>query len=131
MPSLNQVLVMGHLGRDPEVRYTKNGKSVANCSIATSYKPQGGQETTTWHNIVAFGAMADQLQACHKGDLVMVSGRLQANTWEKDGEKRTTMEIVATVLVKGAWLKGEGGPRETGRAAAPAPAVDTDDDVPW
>jgi single-strand DNA-binding protein len=132
MPTLNQVLVMGHLGRDPEVRYSKNGKSIANCSIATSYKPQNGQEQVTWHKIVAFGAMADQLQACKKGDLVMVTGRLQENVWEdKDGGKRKSMEIVAGVLVKGAWLKGEGQERQTGRAAAPAPSDDDDDEIPF
>jgi single-strand DNA-binding protein len=132
MPSVNQVLVMGHLGADPEVRYSKAGKAVANCRIATSYKPQQGEEQTTWHSIVAFGAMADQLQGCRKGDLVMVSGRLQERSWEdKAGNQRKSMEIVASVLVRAQWSKGEGTPRESSRAAAPAEPPDLNDDIPF
>lgn len=96
MSSYNHVVLIGRLGRDPEVRYTQSGKAVANFSMATS-DGFGEKKTTNWHNIVAWGKTAELCKEyLHKGSLVCVDGRLQNRSWEdKDGNKRSTVEVVA------------------------------------
>lgn len=101
MPSLNKVLLIGHLGKDPEVRYTGGGKAVANFSLATteSFKDSSGerQKQTEWHHIVVWGKQAEIAQQyLKKGGLVFVEGRIQSREWEKDGQKRTAAEIIAS-----------------------------------
>ena len=100
--SVNKVILVGRLGRDPETRYTSGGQAVANFSVATdeSYKDRNGerQKRTEWHKIVVWGKQAEIAQQyLKKGSLVFLEGRIQSREWQdKEGQKRTSFEIVAT-----------------------------------
>lgn len=100
--SVNKVILIGTLGRDPEVRYMPNGNPVANLTLATdeSYNDkQTGQkvEQTEWHRLVVYGKLAEICQQyLHKGSKAYFEGRLKTREWEKDGIKRYTTEIVVT-----------------------------------
>ena len=102
MGSLNKVMLIGNLGRDPEIRYTQAGSAVANFSLATTDRwtdRQGQrQERTEWHDIVAFDRLADLAQSyLKKGKPVYIEGRLQTRNWEdQQGQKRYRTEVVAT-----------------------------------
>ena len=99
--SVNKVILVGRLGRDPETRYTGGGQAVANFSVATdeSYKDKSGerQKRTEWHKIVVWGKQAEIAQQyLKKGSLVFIEGRIQSRDWQdKEGQKRTSFEIVA------------------------------------
>ena len=101
MGSLNKVMLIGNLGRDPEIRYTQAGSAVANFSIATTDRwtdRQGQrQERTEWHDIVVFDRLADLAQNyLKKGKSVFIEGRLQTRSWEDpQGQKRYRTEVVA------------------------------------
>src|ERR1700757_4316483 len=100
--SVNKVILVGRLGRDPETRYPSGGQAVANFSVATdeSYKDRNGerQKRTEWHKIVVWGKQAEIAQQyLKKGSLVFIEGRIQSREWQdKEGQKRTSFEIVAT-----------------------------------
>jgi single-strand DNA-binding protein len=100
--SVNKVILVGRLGRDPETRYTGGGQAVANFSIATdeTYKDRNGerQKRTEWHKIVVWGKQAEIAQQyLKKGSLLFLEGRIQSREWQdKEGQKRTSFEIVAT-----------------------------------
>jgi len=110
--SLNRAQVVGNLTRDPEMRYTPNGQAVCNFGVATNrrWRDKDGnqQEATEFHNIVAWGKLAEfSSQFLHKGNKVYVEGRLQTRSWEgQDGQKRNRTEIVMenfiTLTPKGA-----------------------------
>ncbi|MEM7410629.1 MAG: single-stranded DNA-binding protein [Myxococcota bacterium] len=115
MASVNKVILVGNLGRDPELRYTQGGQAVANFTMATTerFSTRDGdkQERTEWHRIVAWGRTGELCaQYLSKGRSVYIEGRLQTREWEdKEGQKRRTTEIVAnTVQFLGG--RGEGGP---------------------
>src|SRR5499425_2457625 len=99
--SVNKVILVGRLGRDPETRFTTGGQAVANFSVATdeSYKDRNGerQKRTEWHKIVVWGKQAEIAQQYLKrGSLIFVEGRIQSREWQdKEGQKRTSFEIVA------------------------------------
>src|ERR1051326_5337132 len=99
--SVNKVILVGRLGRDPETRYTGGGQAVANFSVATdeSYKDKAGerQKRTEWHKIVVWGKQAEIAQQyLKKGSLVFIEGRIQSRELQdKEGQKRTSFEIVA------------------------------------
>jgi single-strand DNA-binding protein len=99
--SVNKVILVGRLGRDPETRFTAGGQAVANFSVATdeSYKDRNGerQKRTEWHKIVVWGKQAEIAQQyLKKGSLVFIEGRIQSREWQdKEGQKRTSFEIVA------------------------------------
>ncbi len=99
--SVNKVILVGRLGRDPETRFTSGGQAVANFSVATdeSYKDRNGerQKRTEWHKIVVWGKQAEIAQQyLKKGSLVFIEGRIQSREWQdKEGQKRTSFEIVA------------------------------------
>jgi single-strand DNA-binding protein len=100
MASVNKVILMGNLGRDPEVRFMPNGEAVCNFSIATtdSWKDKQGQkvEKTEWHNIVMYRKLAEIAgEYLKKGSPVYLEGRLQTRKWEKDGVERYSTEIIA------------------------------------
>jgi single-strand DNA-binding protein len=101
MASVNKVILIGNLGRDPELRYTQGGQAVANFTLATSerFANKSGeqQERTEWHRIVAWGKTGELCaQYLSKGRSVYIEGRLQTREWEdKEGKKRSTTEIVA------------------------------------
>ncbi len=125
--SVNKVILVGRLGRDPETRYTGGGQAVANFSLATdeSYKDRNGerQKRTEWHKIVVWGKQAEIAQQyLKKGSLVFIEGRIQSREWQdKEGQKRTSFEIVANNFrmlggrAEGAAAAGAGG---AGGAAA-------------
>lgn len=98
--SFNQVTLMGNLTRDPELRSTPSGQSVCSFSLALnrSYKGADGnwQEATDYVDVVAWGPLGERVaQYLTKGRPALVSGRLQSSSWEKDGQKRTKVEVVA------------------------------------
>ncbi len=102
MASVNKVILVGNLGRDPELRYTPGGQPVANFSIATSESwnkkdGSGKEERTEWHRIVAWGRTAELCaQYLAKGRTVYIEGRLQTREWEnKEGLKQRTTEVIA------------------------------------
>jgi single-strand DNA-binding protein len=98
---LNKVMIIGHLGRDPEMRFTPNGKSVASFSLACNrcWKSADGEKhkETEWFNVVAWGDLAEiSKQYLAKGKLVYVEGQLQTRKWvDKDGNQHKNVEIVA------------------------------------
>ncbi|MGC2333142.1 MAG: single-stranded DNA-binding protein [Candidatus Acidiferrales bacterium] len=103
--SVNKAILVGRLGRDPETRYTSGGQAVANFTLATdeTFKDRSGerQKRTEWHRIVLWGKLAEITQQyLKKGMLVYIEGRIQTRQWEdkRDGQKRTTTEIVANVM---------------------------------
>jgi single-strand DNA-binding protein len=103
--SVNKAILVGRLGRDPETRFTSGGQAVANFTLATdeSYKDRNGerQKRTEWHRIVLWGKLAEITQQyLKKGMLVYIEGRIQTRQWEdkRDGQKRSTTEIVASVM---------------------------------
>jgi single-strand DNA-binding protein len=139
MASVNKVILIGNLGRDPELRYTQGGQAVANFTLATnerfSSKDGEKQERTEWHRIVAWGRTGELCaQYLSKGRSVYLEGRLQTREWEdKEGQKRRTTEIVATT-VQFLGGRGEGGSGSSGGtsesgfdAGGPPPP----DDVPF
>jgi len=100
--SVNKVILVGHVGKDPEVRYLDKDVAVANFTLATTekgYTAQNGTqvpERTEWHNIVAWRALAKLAENyIRKGREIYVEGKIQTRSWEKDGIKRYTTEIYA------------------------------------
>ena len=132
--SVNKVILVGRLGRDPETRYTGGGQAVANFSVATdeTYKDRNGekQKRTEWHKIVVWGKQAEIAQQyLKKGSLIFIEGRIQSREWQdKEGQKRTSFEIVASNFrmlggraegaAAGAAAGGGGGVATAGAAAA-------------
>src|ERR1700740_1900432 len=100
--SVNKVILVGRLGRDPETRFTSGGQAVANFSVATdeSFKDRSGerQKRTEWHKIVVWGKQAEIAQQyLKKGSQIFLEGRIQSREWtDKENQKRTSYEIVAT-----------------------------------
>jgi single-strand DNA-binding protein len=100
--SVNKVILVGRLGRDPETRYTGGGQAVANFSVATdeTFKDRNGvqQKRTEWHKIVAWAQKAEFAQKyLKKGSLIYIEGKIQSREWQdKEGQKRTSYEIIAS-----------------------------------
>ena len=149
---VNKVILVGNLGKDPEIRYAPNGSAVANITLATSEswkdKATGEkQEKTEWHRVVLWGKTAESLsEYLTKGKQIYIEGRLQTRQWDdKDGNKRYTTEIRSDrVVLLGGGGGGRGGPVSGGgeRGGAergsdfggPGPegsAPLTDDDIPF
>ncbi|MEW5974711.1 MAG: single-stranded DNA-binding protein [Acidobacteriota bacterium] len=139
--SVNKVILIGRLGKDPEVKYTQGGTPIARFSIATDevWKDQSGekQQKTEWHNIVAWSKLAEICgQYLAKGKQVYIEGRLQTRSWEdKEGNKRYTTEVRADQMV---MLGRADEARPERAAAAPGGSPDsgpdtdiTDDDIPF
>ena len=161
MASVNKVILIGNLGRDPEVRYMPSGDAVANFSIATTekWKDKNGemQEQTEWHRIAFFGRQAEICgEYLRKGSQVYIEGRLQTRKWtDKDGNERTTTEIRgdrmqmlggrggggATPELREPDYAGNEGASNSGAPPAKKPAAagakkssgfdDIDDDIPF
>ena len=148
---VNKVILVGNLGNDPEVRYMPNGNAVANVSLATSEtwkdKSTGEQqEKTEWHRVVFFNRLAEIVeQYVKKGTKLYVEGRLQTRSWEQDGVKRYSTEVVANEMQ---MLDSRGGvsPDFSGSEMAAAPTAQSsqqqaaappqnfdnfDDDIPF
>ena len=125
MASVNKVIVLGNLGRDPELRHTPAGKAVCTLRVATneSWTDQSGerQERTEWHQIVVWGRSAENCnQYLKKGRSVFVEGRLQTRKWQdKEGQERYTTEIVAERMQMLGSRAGGGEPRGEPRGEPP------------
>jgi single-strand DNA-binding protein len=132
MASVNKVILVGNLGRDPEVRYTPSGQAVANFTLATNeaWTDKAGQkqERTEWHRVVVWGKAAENCgEYLSKGRQVYVEGRLQTREWtNKEGAKQYTTEVVANpvggvvFLAGGGDRGGRGASRGGGGGGAPA-----------
>lgn len=146
--SVNKAILIGNLGDAPEIRYLPSGQGVANFRIATnrSWNDREGnrQERTEWHNIVAWGKLAEICEKyLKKGDAVYIEGRIETRSWEDNtGQKRYTTEVVAQEMTMlggpgaGAGGQGSGGRGRSGRPAEPAgeappPVQEEDDDIPF
>jgi single-strand DNA-binding protein len=132
--SVNKVILVGNLGKDPEVKYTPSGTPVAKFSLATNerYKDKNGewQDRTEWHSIVAWQRLAEIVgEYVKKGSKLYIEGRLQTSSWEdkQSGEKKYRTEIIAQdlVLLGGRGETGDSEGRSRG-AAAPASASSFD-----
>jgi single-strand DNA-binding protein len=156
MASVNKVILIGNLGRDPETRYTADGAAITNITIATSdrWKDKASgemKESTEWHRVAFFGRLAEIAgEYLKKGRPVYVEGRLRTRKWQdKDGQDRYTTEIVAENMQMLGSREGMGGgspdfeggneePRAPARSAPSKPAgkpassmADMDDDIPF
>lgn len=130
---VNKAILVGNLGKDPELRHTQNGNAVCSFSLATTEKRKQGEkweDHTEWHNIVVFSKQAEACSAhLQKGSTVYLEGRLQTRKWQdKEGRDRWNTEVVADEVV---FLGG-------GQRAEPAPAKnaepdagDPNDDIPF
>ena len=131
--SVNKVVLVGHLGGDPETRFTPSGTAVANFNIATneSWKDANGelQDKTEWHRCVMFGKSAELAgELLKKGQLVYMEGKLQTRNWEdKDGIKRYTTEVVCDMFT----MLGRKMDTENSQQAAPTSNSDEEDDLPF
>ena len=145
MASVNKVILVGNVGRDPELRYTQSGQPVASFSIATNerFKDRDGnwKDRTEWHRIVAWARLAEICgEYLRKGSPVYVEGRIQTRDWEdKEGNKRQTTEIVAlSMQMLGRRGDGAGAPMgEESQARggddplSQAPPSGADDEIPF
>lgn len=148
MMSVNKAILIGRLGKDPEVRYMTNGEAVTNVSIATSehYKDKNGekQERTEWHNLVFYRRLAEVAgEYLKKGSNVYVEGRIQTRKWkDKEGVDRYTTEIVVSELQMLGGRQDQSADSNLPAASAPAPARQQapsgrgnfdnfDDDIPF
>ena len=158
MASVNKVILIGNLGRDPETRYTADGAAITNITIATSdrWKDKASgemKESTEWHRVAFFGRLAEIAgEYLKKGRPVYVEGRLRTRKWQdKDGQDRYTTEIVAENMQMLGSREGMGGgapdfeggseePRAPARSAPGKPSgaakpassmADMDDDIPF
>jgi single-strand DNA-binding protein len=120
--SVNKVILVGRLGRDPETRFTGSGQAVASFSVATdeTYKDRNGerQKRTEWHKIVAWGKKAEFAQQyLKKGSLIYIEGSIRSGEWQdKEGQKRTKVEIIVSEF-KFVGGKGDGGSPGSGAGA--------------
>jgi single-strand DNA-binding protein len=145
MSGVNKVILVGRLGKDPEVRNLDNGAVVANFSIATSesYKDRTTgekKEVTEWHNIVLWRGLAEIAQKyLRKGDMVFIEGKLRTRSWEKDGVTRYTTEIVGDNMTMLTPKTGGGASQEYSSAERSpaesmrtnAPVDNSTDDLPF
>ena len=137
MPNLNKVMLIGHLGADPDVRYMPNGKAVVNLRLATSEswkdKQTGDkQDRTEWHSVVAYDKLAEIIgKLLRKGSPVYIEGKLQTRKWQdKEGKDRYTTEIIAqSMQMLGGKPQGERSPRQ--EREPDRHAGEFDDDIPF
>jgi single-strand DNA-binding protein len=136
--SLNKVMLLGHIGKEPEVRQMPNGKAVINFSVATSESwkdKQTGekQERTEWHNVVMYEKLAEIVaEYTHKGSKVYVEGTLRTRKWQdKEGKDRYSTEVLGNqIILLDGKPSGEQRPAHPARSA-PAEDHEFDDDIPF
>lgn len=149
MPSMQQLTIIGYLGKDPEMRYVRDGSAVANFSVAVTdtWKDRTSGETrehTEWFNCSAFGRTGEVVgEYLHKGSMVHLNGKLKTRSYEKDGITRYATDVrVDNILFldkkgdsgSGPYKKPEAQEKETataGRAPGEATDDDLDDDIPF
>lgn len=139
---INKAQIIGNLTRDPELKSLPNGTKVTSFSIATNrtWKDGNGakQEAVEYHNAVAFGRTAEVIaQYCKKGNQILIEGRLQTRSWEKDGIKNYRTEIVVETFQFGAKPSGNGAPAKTEPADQASDTIEypeediNPDDIPF
>ena len=136
---LNKVILIGRLGREPELRYMANGEAVCNFSVATSetWNDRNGQrvERTEWHNITMYRKLAEIAgKYLTKGSQVYLEGKIQSRKYQgKDGIERTAYEIIANEMkmLSGNSQATQEQPRQQAQAATAAPVENITDDVPF
>ena len=133
--SVNRVTLLGRLGKDPEIRYTPGGQAVCTLSVATTEKwkdKKSGsmKESTEWHKVAAWGPLGENCaQYLAKGREVYVEGKLQTKSYEKDGVKRYSTEIVAQAVH---FVGGSGKPKQEAPKEAPQDdSIPDEDNVPF
>ncbi len=141
--SFNRIIVVGNLGRDPELRYTPQGNAVCNFSVATNEKRRDKngelQDSTTWFRVTLWGKQAENASKyLTKGSSIYIEGRLRVEEWtDRDGKNRNTLEVTATDMQ---FIGSRGDDAPNARAAsagAPEPPMSpmgespADDDVPF
>lgn len=138
MGSVNKVILVGNLGKDPELKYTPSGTAVANFTVATNevWKDKGGQkqEHTEWHRVVVFGKLAETAgEYLRKGKQVYIEGAIRSRTYkDREGVDKTAVEIRADTLVMLGKPEGARGPAETGPRPVPDKEPEfNDDDIPF
>ena len=133
MLGVNKVILVGRLGKDPEVRNLENGATVANFSVATSetYKDKttgDKKEVTEWHNIVLWRGLAEiAAKYLHKGDMIYIEGKLRTRSWEKEGVTRYTTEVVGDNMTMLSTKREGGGGNQEYRPSAPPQQNATED----
>jgi len=144
MSGINKVILVGNLGRDPEVKFTSAGAPIANLAIATSdswtdKKTGEKKEKTEWHRVVIFGKLAEiAREHLHKGDKVYVEGQIKTRKWDnKDGVTQYTTEVVLSGFSSELQMLGNpSSPKEHTPTVAPTPEIKVsedvfDDDIPF
>jgi single-strand DNA-binding protein len=137
MASFNKVILLGNLGQDPETRYTAGGTAVCKFSLATTRKFPGKdgqkQEKTEWHRIVAWAKLAEICsQYLTKGKQVMIEGRIEYGSYEKDGVKHYTTDIIAeNMQMLGGAGAGQGNRQDPDGFGPPPGGVEDDPDIPF
>lgn len=138
MAGVNKVMLIGHLGKDPEVRYLEGGVALARFSLATSeaYKDKNGNkvEQTEWHNIVMWRGLAEVAEKLlKKGMQVYLEGKLRTRAWnDKEGHKHYTTEVVAdNVVLLGKKENNTNGSTNTESSAPPTGINDSAEDLPF
>jgi single-strand DNA-binding protein len=140
MAGVNKVILIGNLGKDPEVRHLENGRAVANFSIATSetYKNKQGERVTNteWHNVVLWTPLAEIAEKfLKKGGQVYIEGKLTTRSWDdQEGNKRYTTEVVGNnITLLGSKPDGAGAPAQSAAAESLVSKIPEDDadDLPF
>lgn len=140
MAGVNKVILIGNLGKDPEVRHLENGRAVANFSLATSetYKNKQGERVTNteWHNVVLWTPLAEIAEKfLKKGGQVYIEGKLTTRSWDdQEGNKRYTTEVVGNnITLLGSKPDGNGAPSQSAAAESPVSKIPEDDadDLPF
>lgn len=141
MNGINKVIILGTLGRDPEIKYTADGRPIANLSVATSekWKDKSGnkQERTEWHRVVIFGKLAEIAgEYLSKGSTVYFEGKLQTRKWQgQDGQDRYTTEIVidqrGTMQMIGGKRKDDGYNQDSQQQSYPNNVQEDDGEIPF
>ena len=134
MSGVNKVILLGNLGKDPEVRYLEGGTAVASFSLATSesYKDKSGarKDITEWHNVVLWRGLAEVSEKyLKKGDTVYIEGKLKTRSWDdKDGNKKYTTEVVADSMT---MVKTGGGASGGTQTTPMSEESNPSDDLPF
>ena len=139
---LNKIMLIGHVGQEPEIRYTQDGKPIANLSLATTekWKSKGGeaQEKTEWHRIVVFGGLAGVVEKyVKKGDKLYIEGKIQTRNWtDNEGVKRYSTEVAVDIKGTLLMLGGKSEPKTQPKKRSRAGTVEEegtpfDDKIPF
>lgn len=141
MAGVNKVIIVGNLGRDPEVRYSQGGMAICKLSVAVTERVKDGdswKDATEWFRVTLFGKQAENAgQYLQKGRSVYVEGRLKTDKYkDKEGVEKTSVEVVANSVQylgggNGERIVPDAGERQRGKPSKPAPQDEPDDDLPF